>query len=118
MAKLSIEEQDPNLKAPRVHGVALECGGAPPLLRSLPKSKIVVRRRSRQSINFRKVAPIFGTYLKAHYFLFSAKAACSFKPGATPQVTTSFQKQALKARINRDYREVNRAFSADDFLFL
>jgi hypothetical protein len=74
--------------------------------------------RTRQSINFRKVAPILGTYLKAHYFLFSAKAACSFKPGATPQVTTSFQKQALKARINRDYREVNRAFSADDFLSL
>jgi hypothetical protein len=59
-----------------------------------------------------------GTYLKAHYFLFSAKAACSFKPRTTPQVTTSFQKQALKARINRDYREVNRAFSADDFLSL
>jgi hypothetical protein len=64
------------------------------------------------------VAPILGTYLNAHYFIFSAKAACSFKPRATPQVTTSFQKQALKARINRDYREVNRAFSADDFLFL
>ena len=36
----------------------------------------------------------------ASFWSFSANGACSFKPGATSQVTTKFQPQALKVRIN------------------
>jgi hypothetical protein len=124
MTKLSIEEQDHEFEGASRPGSSFgvrRCSAAfekpsqienrcsPALIWSLLSHARPWLRpgRTRPSINFRELAPISlqrAATSKRSTYLFSTKGACSFKPGATPQVTTSFQKQALKARINRDYQ--------------